>query len=487
MFADAAFAEAGPGSTAVAAGSSQAAAVAEQILNAGGSAVDAVVAAGFVTPVCEPVLSSIAGGGFCLYSRPDRHCELLDFFVDVPGLGGHRSSPHVETKTVRFADNAEQVFHAGWGTVATPGCLAGYLDAHSRWGRLPLSEVVAPAIRAAREGVALDATQVRFLRVVEPIVTLTPQAKAIYEPALLTGISINPAYADLLSALAKGDLTGAADPAWVDLLVGAVRDGGGILSEQDINKYQPIVRAPLRTEHAGAQIQTNPPPSFGGSIVLDALDLIAQSGDSGWYSVAQALEAATDRGRQITDVSRGTTHISAIDRYGGVASMSVSNGSGSGVVVNGVQLNNMLGEEDLNIAIRAHGIEAIHDLQPGQRMGSMMAPTIATLPDGTEIALGSGGSERIRSAITTTLVNVIDHRRSLVDSITAPRLHVATDRIDVEPGALPNTSDVDGRPVHRWENTDLFFGGVHAVARRADGSVVAVGDPRRGGAVAVGP
>lgn len=479
------FAQADSGATAVAAGSTQAAAVAEVILQSGGTAIDAVVAAGFATPICEPVLSSIAGGGFCLYAPPEGPSQVLDFFVDVPGLSGSSTTPHVETKVVRFTENTEQVFHAGWGTVATPGCLAGYLDAHARWGVLPLAEVLAPAIAMAREGVTLDATQVRFLDVVEPIVMLTPQARAIYGPARETGHLVNSEYAELLEELSAGRIRDAADPQWVTTLTETVRDGGGILTPEDVQAYRPVLREPLRTHHADATIWTNPPPSFGGSIVVTALDLVAQSRDTSWSSVARALATATDRGRAITDVSRGTTHVSAIDRFGGVASMSISNGSGAGVMVRGVQLNNMLGEEDLNSAIRQHGIGAIHDLEPGRRMGSMMAPTIALLDDGTEIALGTGGSERIRSAITTTLVNVLDHGKSLADSIAAPRLHVSADRIDVEPGAILEEDSIDARPVHRWERPDLFFGGVHAVARRADGSVIAVGDPRRGGAVAV--
>lgn len=486
MFADATFAEAGPGSPAVAAGSSQTAAVAAQILEAGGTAIDAVVAAGFATAVCEPVLSSIAGGGFCLYSPPHEAPTVLDFFVDVPGLGGTRTTPHVETKLVRFTENAEQVFHAGWGTVATPGCLAGYLEAHRRWGRIPLADVLAPAIELARSGVHLDPIQVRFLRVVEPIVMLTQASRSVYEPARDSGFLVNPAYAALLDDLADGRLVGAADPVWADALSRAVQEGGGIVSDADITNYRAVIREPARTDHAGARIWTNPPPSFGGSIVVDALDTLTRSTDASWVSVARALEAATDRSRRLTDVTRGTTHVSVIDHFGGMASMSVSNGSGSGVMVDGVQLNNMLGEEDLNYAIRTQGIGAIHELQPGVRMGSMMAPTVAELPDGSKVALGTGGSERIRSAITTTLVSILDHGRSLADSVVSPRIHVSADRIDVEPGALDDFTEIDGRPIHRWAQPDLFFGGVHAVAMRADGSVVAVGDPRRGGAVTAG-
>lgn len=486
MFADAVFAEAGPGSTAVAAGSSQAAAAAEVILEAGGTAVDAVVAAGFATPMCEPVLSSLAGGGFCLYAPPAGKPELLDFFVDVPGLGGGRTRPHVETKVVRFTHDTEQVFHAGWGTVATPGCLAGYLDALDRWGRLPLADVLAPARDLASGGVELDPMQVRFLQVVEPILSLTAESRAIYEPAQTSGRMSNPDYRDLLEALADGRIAGAHDREWIKSVVEAVQTGGGVVSTDDMTAYRPIRRTPAHTNHADAQVWTNPPPSFGGSIVIDALDLLTASGSTSSESVVAALETATARGRRVTDVTRGTTHISAIDRFGGMASMSVSNGSGSGTVVNGVQLNNMLGEEDLNAAIREHGIGAIHELTPGNRMGSMMAPSLATLTDGSEVALGTGGSERIRSAITTVLVNVLDRHMTLAEAIAAPRLHVSANRIDAEPGCDLMSNEVHGIPVHRWQAPDLFFGGVHAVGRRSDGSVVAVGDSRRGGAVAVG-
>jgi len=489
MFANAVCAEGGPGSTAVAAGSSQAAAAASAIVSAGGTAVDAVVAAGFATPVCEPVLSSIAGGGFCLYASPDGEPELLDFFVDVPGLGGKRSRPHVETKIVHFTENTEQVFHAGWGTVATPGCLAGYLDAHARWGRLPLADVLRPAQQMARQGVVLDSIQVRFLEVVEPILASTAESRAIYEPARISGRMVNENYADVLDALADGRISGARDPQWIERITEAVYAGGGVLSAEDMYAYRPILRSPVHTTHSGAHVWTNPPPSFGGSIVIDALDLISAAGSSGapsWASVVTALGTATQRSRRVTDVTRGTTHISVIDRFGGMASMSVSNGSGSGTVVDGVQMNNMLGEEDLNAAIRENGIGAIHELEPGTRMGSMMAPTIAQLSDGSEVALGTGGSERIRSAITTVLVNILDRKTTMADAISAPRMHISGGRIDVEPHAELAVESIDGLPVHRWDAPDLFFGGVHGVGRRSDGSVVAVGDSRRGGSVAIG-
>lgn len=452
----------------------------------GGNAIDAVTAAGFATPMCEPVLSSLGGGGFCLFAPADAQPKLLDFFVDVPGLGGMPHATSVRTVSVKFGSTAEQVFHVGWGTIATPGCFAGYLDMHRRWGRLPLQEVLAPAIQLAATEVELDPMQLRFLEVVSPILDLIEPSSWTFKSR--EGTFSNSAYLRLVQGLASGDVEGAYDPALVDSICQAVRNGGGMLSTADMNRYRPQLREPLRSLHSGAQVWTNPPPSFGGSIITDALQAVARSESASWACVADALEGATLARRKVTDVTEGTTHVSVIDRDGGMAALSISNGSGSGMVVNGIQLNNMLGEEDLNSAIQAGGIAAIHDLEPGRRMGSMMAPTITELADGTRIALGTGGSERIRSAITTTLIRVIDQRMALDAAIGAPRVHVANGQVDIEPGLMPPGEDIDfsGRPTREWPDRDLYFGGVHAVMKRRDGSILAVGDPRRGGAVAVG-
>ncbi|MCX6434059.1 MAG: gamma-glutamyltransferase [Actinobacteria bacterium] len=110
----------------------------------------------------EPVLASLGGGGFLLSGAADEEPTLLDFFVDVPGLGGTVADAHLETVIVDFArtgsaaDSSTQVFHGGWGSVAVPGCLPGYLEAHRMSGRLPLDAVVAPAIALARAGVNLS-------------------------------------------------------------------------------------------------------------------------------------------------------------------------------------------------------------------------------------------------------------------------------------------------------------------------------------------
>lgn len=483
-----------PGSAAVAAGSAGAAWAAVELLAAGGSAVDAALAAAFATAVTEPVLSSLGGGGFLLHAPAQGDAALLDFFVAVPGIGGGDAAPHVEEVVVDFArggpaaSSSTQLFHAGWGTVAVPGCLPGYLDAHARWGALPLADVVAPAIRLARQGVDLSPVARRFVAITADLLLLTEGSRALFAEAERSGRYANPAYADLLEALASGAVAGQHDPTYAGALLAASQENGGLLTAADLAEYQPVLRHPLETVRSGARVLTNPPPSAGGAIVLDALDRLGTASSAiDWAAVAaaQADAVAAHRGRG--QVPTGTTHISVMAADGTTAALTTSNGSGSGTVVPGwgVPLNNMLGEEDLQPG---------EPLPPGARMGSMMAPTLVERADGSRAVLGTGGSERIRSAVLGVVTLLADAGADLADAVAAPRVHVGGDgQVHVEPGlaqadldALDRLSQERGWPgVDRWPTTNVYFGGVHAVQRAADGAVTAVGDARRGGAVAI--
>lgn len=478
-----------PGAAAVACGSAGTLAAAVRTLRSGGGAVDAAVAAGFAAAVTEPTLSSLGGGGFLLVAEPGQRPVICDFFVDVPGRGLATYDPHVETLSVTFGSGAEQVFHAGWGTVATPGCLPGYLEAHGRWGRLPLSEVLAPAIDCAREGVVLDEVQLEFIRVIGDILRVTPASAALYA-APLAGLPFrNREYADLLELLARGHITGADDRTFAQPIVDAMSAHGGLLTQEDFTAYRPRWRDPIATHHRGAKIWTNPPPSFGGSIILRALAQTPSCDSPAllWPAVMTALREATDLQRQSdradggSHITRGTTHVSVIDQQGCVAALSMSNGSGSGVAIEGISFNNMLGEEDLNP-------DGLHCLPAGQRMGSMMSPTMMLGADGSLTAAGTGGSERIRSALVDVIIRTLDLRMPLADAVGAPRLHAATDVTDIEPGLASDVVRALAHqhiPLRQWPSADLFFGGVHAVRRAPDGSVEAIGDSRRGGSVAI--
>lgn len=479
----------------MAAGSGGATEAAVDALRAGGNAVDAVVAAGFAAAVSEPGLTSLGGGGFLLARPVGQPPQLLDFFVDAPGHGRPDTElePHFVAMVVRFL-GADQTFHVGAGSVAVPGCLSGYLAAHRRWGRLPLASVVAPAQRLGRDGVVLEPTQAEVVQLLADILTLTEEGSRIMAPeGRLPGagdLVRNRPYADFLDTVADGVVAGFAD---VSAAMTVAMRGGGLVTPADLSTYAPIDRPLLVATYRGHRLVSNPPPSFGGSIVADALSILDSGGpfvDDADRAVrtARALADATaahKRSRSAPRSSKGTTHISVVDADGNVAAMTTSNGSCSGIFLpgTGIQLNNVMGEADLHP-------EGFHATPPGTRIGSMMAPSLLELNDGRVVALGSGGSERIRSALTQVVVNVVDRGMSIAEAVLAPRIHGDGGAVQVEPGqpdavlaALAGVPDVDR--VNVWSQPNLYFGGTHGVVLHPDGQVEAAGDPRRGGAATV--
>ena len=178
-----------------------------------------------------------------------------------------------------------------------------------------------------------------------------------------------------------------------------------------------------------------------------------------------------------------TTHISVLDSDGWACSVTCSNGEGSGIVVpgTGVHLNNMLGEEDLNP-------DGFHRHPPGRRLPSMMCPMVVLRDGAVELVLGSGGSNRIRSALLQTIVGVVDRDLDIADAVDAPRVHFEGGVIYVEPGVDTSALEATGHEIARFRQRNLFFGGVSAVRRDpATGVMNGAGDPRRGGAMQVVP
>jgi gamma-glutamyltranspeptidase/glutathione hydrolase len=174
----------------------------------------------------------------------------------------------------------------------------------------------------------------------------------------------------------------------------------------------------------------------------------------------------------------GTTHLSVLDADGRACSVTCTNGEGAGVVVpgTGIHLNNIMGEEDLSPLGFFHA-------PPGLRMPSMMAPTVVLGVDGeVELAVGSAGSSRIRSAILQTIVGVVDRRLRAEEAILAPRVHVESGVVYAEPGIDVGPLRAAGRQVVPFRARNLYFGGVQAVERDPrTGEVTGAGDPRRGG------
>jgi gamma-glutamyltranspeptidase/glutathione hydrolase len=460
---------------------------AASVLRAGGNAFDACLAAGFAGAVAEPCFTSLGGGGFLLAHTASGEHVLFDFFVDTPGrsLPVSERQPHFLPVNVSFLA-ADQLFHAGLGSVAVPGCLAGYLHVHARLGRLPLSDVVAPAVGLARSGVRVDATQAEVLGLLEPILLRESESAAVFAPhgdLLREGDRLtNPDLAAYLEWLAV-DERGASfyGGAVADALVSMMQKGSGLVSADDLAAYAVAERTPATSEYRGHRVLTNPKPSFGGDLIALALSLDATRGAPPTWQSAAHLEGAVemmievDRRRATGGATKGTTQMTVVDGDGNVASMTTSNGETSGDVIpgTGVLLNNMLGEDDLHP-------EGFHAGPAGERVASMMAPTLVLGPGGDVVlALGSGGSKRIRTAIVQVVTAVVAHGRELAEAVEAPRIHWDGEAVQVEPGLPPDTVAALRRrwTINEWPARNLYFGGVHAVDPGKSGT----GDPRRGG------
>jgi gamma-glutamyltranspeptidase/glutathione hydrolase len=506
----------------VAAGHELTAQAAESVLRDGGNAFDAALAAHFAACVTEPVLASLGGGGFMLARPAAGDPVVYDFFTHTPR---RKRPPEGSDFRPILADfgTAQQEFHIGQGTIATPGLVKGVFQIHAELCSMPLRQIVAPAVQYARDGVPLNALQAYIFNIVRPIYTATREAQAIYgsprSPGCLLGEGesiLQLDLADTLEALAMegGDLFYRGEIA--QRIVQASRTGGGHIGLEDLEAYQVIRRLPLILEYRGARVTLNPPPSSGGILIAFAVGLLREASPAAWgfgryphlrllaevmaltnQARVDALAMGQGTGRlldpdflglyraqvlQRVQALRGTTHISVMDALGNVASMTVSNGEGCGSIVpgTGIMLNNMLGEEDLNP-------QGFHRWAPDRRMSSMMSPTLVERGDGALIATGSGGSNRIRTALLQVLVNLIDFDMDVEPAVVRPRIHLEQDRLSVEGGFQAGEVRAlirDYQDHQVWEGLNLFFGGAHTVVREASGFAGA-GDPRRGGVARV--
>ncbi len=499
----------------VAAGHPLTAQAGAQVLREGGNAVDAALAAMLTSFAAEPLLTGLGAGGYMLVAGAGQQPALLDFFVQAPsrpssardgdgagdgggdhrdGAGGSVGVAELQAVDVSFGD-AAQVFHIGPASCGVYGAPAGVCEAARRWGTMALSELAAPAARAAREGVALNHAQAYIVQILAELLTSTPECARLWAPAgriLAEGeVLRNAELGDALQRL--GDE--GAEPFYRGDIAAAVRDWlherGGSITAEDLAGYRAIEREPVRIPYRDRELLTNPPPAAGGTLLAYALALLdrapapptlprmldamraAQDARS-----PEFLEGLADDGflqRFLTTSLGSTTHVSVLDAHGRACSVTCTNGEGSGVVVpgTGMHLNNVMGEQDLNPF-------GFHRHPPGRRMPSMMAPSIVLRDGEVELVLGSAGSNRIRSALLQTIVGAVDHDLDARAAIQAPRVHVESGVVYAEPGIALDDIERDGAQVVRFSEPNVFFGGVQAVRRRGR-ALDGAGDPRRGG------
>jgi len=500
---------------AVAAGHEQTAAAARWVLRQGGNAFDAVIAAHFAACVAEPVLSSLGGGGFLCARQAGMLPRIYDFFSHTPH--SKKSGDAIEFIPVEVDfGTAQQVFHIGMGATAIPGTVAGLWSVHRELATLPLSMLVQPAQDLARNGVVINDFQAYIFRILAPILSFNKASQSLFTDAhggiLQAGMTFrNPDFADTLDYLVTEGSRGFYQGDLASLISQLSTRHGGHIQMEDLEQYRTLTRNPLTVNYQNHQIYLNPPPSSGGVLIACALHLLQHAGigttefgslthlrrlteimaltqriRNDFLHAEHALEnllspELLQAYRRILDsglsMTRGTTHISVVDNAGNSASLTTSNGEGNGYIIpgTGILLNNMLGEEDLNPL-------GFHRWREDTRLTSMMCPSLITGSNGTEFVIGSGGSNRIRSAILQVISGLLDFQFPLPKAVANPRIHFENGTLHLETGF----NDVVKKTlqhhyhVNSWPELNLYFGGAHCVGLKQQ-QMTAVGDIRRGG------
>jgi gamma-glutamyltranspeptidase/glutathione hydrolase len=449
---------------AVAAGHPATARAGAAILDAGGSAADAAVAACLASCVAETVMTGLLGGGHAIYyDAAGGSARNLDCFCAVPSGSGD------ELVELQVPFGEELVHYAvGAASCAVPGVPAG-LDALWReHGRLPWADLCAPALRLAREGVPMPPAHVACLQMLEPVMTMREGAR-MYSPGgtlLRPGDRLEqPGLVRALELLAEEGAASVYTGSIAAALLALMDERGGVITRADLAGYGAVWSEPAEVAYAGARFLTRDGLHPVGAALARLPPLRDRDPPERTVALFDALET-TD-----AQAPEHTTNLVAVDGEGNACVLTTSLGLGSGDWLPGLDLhlNSMLGETDL----------VVEPPKPGRRMRSMMAPSLAVDGDGLALAIGSAGGTRLRTALVSVASALLDEELEPQVAVDRPRLHRAGDVVNAEPGIDDGALAVlesRGLFVRRWPERHHYFGGVSLVARSG-----AAADPRRSG------
>ncbi len=453
----------------VAAGHPATAAAGLEILTEGGSAVDAAIAACLASCVAETVMTGLLGGGHAIvYDAASGRARNLDCFCAVPGLGAEPRRAELVELEVPFG--AELIHYAvGAASAAVPGMPAGLGALWREYGVLPWARLVEPALGLARDGVELPAAHAACLEMLAPVLTMDLGTR-IYAPdgrLLRAGDRLEqPGLVNALESLTaegpEGVYTGTIARALLELAV----ERGAQLTKADLAAYEPRWTDPVEVTRLGRRWLTR----RGISLLPETLAALP---DLGALRPADRLLAFVAALAGASGPEQHTTNLATVDALGNACVLTTSLGLGSGDYLPGLDLhlNSMLGETDL---------VAAGPPEPGQRLPSMMAPTLAFDEDGLSLAAGAAGGTRLRTALLTAATGVLDEGLEPQMAVERPRVHPADVVVNAEPAADEDglsALEASGWTVRRWPEKHHYFGGVSLIARGGGAA-----DPRRSGA-----
>ena len=469
----------------VAAGDRETVNAAIEILRRGGNAVDAAIAAAMASFLAEPMLSSAGGAGVMTVALAGSPPTSIDFFSNMPGLAEWPETLDFDSYVIDFGPTTQE-FHIGRGAAAVPGTLPGLAEAHHRFGSLPLAELIAPAVRLAEDGMVVPPNAAHVYTLLWGILARDEDTARVLgggrQPRVGDRLR-NPELAQVLREFAAQGKT--PDRVFEAMLEQFGRRRGGLISERDILDYHPRVSEPRVHEYGPWSVYCAPTP--GGELAMHILDTLAAGHvetDEAAEMVRYARASAAGHARRQHVMAPGsTTQMSVVDAEGGAASITLTNGEGCGHLIpgTGIQLNNFLGEGDINP-------DGFHRHRPGRRLPTMMAPAVGVRAGRPALAIGSGGSNRIRTAVGQTLYRAVALQQPIEQAVRAPRVHAEDDTVWIEledlaqPQAVLDALGQAFADVRAFPKRDFFFGGVHAAALDPAGRPHGIGDSRRGGA-----
>jgi len=471
--------------------------VGRDIMQQGGNAYDAAVAVQFALAVVLPVAGNVGGGGFIVYRDHTGTDGTLDFRETAPAAASRDMYLDASGNVVPGRSTA------GALAVGTPGTVAGMAALHQKLGKLPWAQLVAPAVRLARRGVALTEKEAAGLnRTQADFTKYNPSSPPVFVRATAwqKGDTLKqPDLGAVLQRIQNQGRAGFYQGKTAELLLAEMKRGNGLITQQDLDGYQPKWRAALHGQYRGYEVITMPPPSSGGVALLQMLQMLepynlGQLGyhtpaavalitevqrrayadratylgdpDFGKVPVAQLLAKDYNKQRASTIRPNGpatpsasitagpglpryesdqTTHYSIVDALGNAVSCTTTlNGAyGSKVVVAGAGflLNNEMDDFSSKAGVpNMYGLVGgtANAIAPGKRMLSSMTPTILTRGGKLALVTGSPGGSTIITSVLQSILNVVDYGGNAQQAVAAPRLHHQwlPDQLDVEAGAL---------------------------------------------------
>ena len=511
-----------------------------EILRQGGNAIDAAVAVGFALAVTHPSAGNIGGGGFMVIKLDDGTVITQDHREKAPGS----AFPDMFLDTAGNVDRRKSLYSAQASGV--PGSVAGMLDALERYGSMSRETVMAPAITLAEQGFALTRDMADDFARVADSMSDYPASTAIFtnngQPWRTGDIWIQFDLATTLKRISEQGRDGFYQGETADLLVAEMQRIGGMISHDDLQAYNVQWREPISGRYRGYDIWSMPPPSSGGALVVQMLNMLEpydigalgwgsadtlhlmieaqrrayadraeHMGDPDFYPVPLAMltdkayarerfsDVDPDKASRSEDIGAGswpvesteTTHYSVIDKDGVAVSVTttLNLGYGNRIVVPGAGflLNNEMDDFSAKPgAPNAYGLlgDEANKIEPGKRMLSSMTPTIVSRDGKTVLVTGSPGGSTIINTVFQVILNTLDHDMSVEEAVASPRIHHQwqPDIVRYEPDAF-----VDGalKQLESMGHTEMRPGGYGIGDANSilvkDGVMHGVSDPRNDG------